>query len=384
MDFTNVQGEWKQIKAYIDNKISSNGADSLPVGTLLQSYKNKNIFSNKWHLADGSVYKEHNSLYDVTKAGLIKQSSVEISRDNFNHSGRVYGPFHMKQGCYLIEHSWQESGYMNESVFIGVYKLNLQTNNYDLISNSELRTGDYYVGYSRNIDLIVNDLGVVLWLTINNKDDAQIFYSSDFKTFKEFKIYPINFSAMQFFFINSHTILGGTDNYKIMYDTNTQQQKEFKTQLKFGTRTSNDVVNIYFNNKIYSKNFQLDCSTMNYQQTLNTQNYYCIDYDNNILYNGYNDNNILHVRAQNASGGIVYEQQFQRDEYINSAHSVFKFKDNLIAFGRILPNNVSAPYARKESVDTFTVYDGTNKVTYLYDPSYIILPNIKDHYIKIK
>lgn len=373
---------WSETKSYIDNKAaSSGGVDSLPVGTLLQTYNNKNIFSNKWHLADGSLYKEQNSLYDATKAGLVNQSNVEISEDNFGYGGMIYGPFHMKQGCYKIIRSWQEHGYMTESVFVGVYKLNLQTNNYDLISNSELSTGDNYTGYSRNINFNINDLGIVFWLTINDEDYTEIFYSTDFKTFKLFRIYQ---SGTQFFFINSHTILGGNNNYKITYDINTQQKTELKTNLKFDIRTSDDVANVYFNNKIYSKNFQLDCNTMNYQQTLNTQNYYCIDYDNNILYNGYNDNNVLHVRAQNASGEIVYDKQFQKNEGINSAHSVLKFKDKLIAFGYILPDNVPAYYARKESADTFSVYGSNNKVTYLYDPSYILLPNIKDHYIKIK
>ena len=63
---------------------------------------------------------------------------------------------------------------------------------------------------------------------------------------------------------------------------------------------------------------------------------------------------------------------------------MLEFKDKLIAFGYILPDNVFASYARKESADTFSVYGSDNKITYLYDPSYILLPNIKDHYIKIK
>lgn len=80
MNFTDVQGTWKQIKQYIDSKISSSGADSLPVGTLLNSQTGDNIFGSKYIKLDGSsVLKKDipfvfNVCYDALKTYTKKVS----------------------------------------------------------------------------------------------------------------------------------------------------------------------------------------------------------------------------------------------------------------------------------------------------------------------
>lgn len=73
MDFTNVQGEWKQIKAYIDSKLtSSGGVSGLPIGTELMSYSGSNIFGDKFVREDGKYYKRSETSFDF---GPIKSIS---------------------------------------------------------------------------------------------------------------------------------------------------------------------------------------------------------------------------------------------------------------------------------------------------------------------
>lgn len=65
MDFTNVQGEWKQIKAYIDSKLASSGGISgLPIGVELMSYNGSNIFGDKFVKEDGKYYKRSETNFD--------------------------------------------------------------------------------------------------------------------------------------------------------------------------------------------------------------------------------------------------------------------------------------------------------------------------------
>lgn len=92
MNFTDVQGTWKQIKAYIDTKISSSGADSLPVGTLLTMYQNKNIFSDKWHLADGSaILKEDSDLQlEIYKGNLnVYVKSINTKEQDIGNNQQI-------------------------------------------------------------------------------------------------------------------------------------------------------------------------------------------------------------------------------------------------------------------------------------------------------
>lgn len=78
MNFTDVQGTWKQIKAYIDTKISSSGADSLPVGTLLTSVNNKNVFGDNFKLCDGKIYALN--VDGLTNVDLSTTKQIDFSK----------------------------------------------------------------------------------------------------------------------------------------------------------------------------------------------------------------------------------------------------------------------------------------------------------------
>lgn len=158
VDILSTEGAWEQIKEYIDSKLSD-GDDNLPVGTLLTTYNNKNVFGDKWRLADGSILKVDNELYDTTKlypnSSLITSSAEELfNSDNLSKSLAytntssytqyidVLAQKKIGEYIYFVTESWCEIADDSYKESIRVIRFNINTHTIEYLYNREYWISD--------------------------------------------------------------------------------------------------------------------------------------------------------------------------------------------------------------------------------------------------
>lgn len=174
MDFTNTQGTWKQIKEYIDSKLSG-GDDNLPVGTLLTTYNNKDVFGDKWKLADGSILKEYNELYDTTKVypnSDLTTSAAEELFNSGNFSSKIAYDGNSSYNGYISVLAQKKIGeYIyfvtkNQYDKNDVYRISVRVIRFNINNHTieYLYNGQSYSSYEYKYGATINSYGIVIQL----------------------------------------------------------------------------------------------------------------------------------------------------------------------------------------------------------------------------
>lgn len=400
---------WSETKSYIDSKAaSSGGVDSLPVGTLLRSYNSKNIFGDNWKLTDGSnaVANQLHDLQDTieSNANIIKETKQNVV--GFNK----YSLYHIRAACnfggkfYVVNRS-DTNAYTGASLFIidensctshviyntpyeGQYSI--QVNNEDIFIFVKIQDS-LIVYYSKNgsnikfreINLNTYDIGID---TDNNTlnsfsmiggGKAIAVYSpkSQYDSQIVFQIYDGKYQRISDKFKTYISQLGWLNGacyctvdrsiYKIASDYNINEV----------FTGSNNIISLnlaFYNNYCIILNYSTPIYyTKNFKTyTPYSDNYRFIDfniYRSLVFMNGLNDEN----------GGFTnsYFTQKVNDKYITISLDDSEY---YIAIGLLVKNDNMYFLTMSQNFNTFRIYK-------MHIPiGSKVLPNIKDHYIKIK
>lgn len=230
MNFTDVQGTWKQIKQYIDSKISSSGADSLPVGTLLTTYQNKNIFSDKWHLADGASITG-SSLYGLNQTEEDDSVILATARANvitFTCSNKVN---RVCASCYFEGKFYAVASFYYDSSNNDKEDLYLIIINKDDCKQYKITTTYYSIRFNISVD----KNGILIYERTNYNI---IFYYS--QSLSDIKIETTSFSTSDIDYESSHSCEGacmiGGGNVLVSFTPKYSYYKQYVYLIKNGSK----------------------------------------------------------------------------------------------------------------------------------------------------
>ena len=400
---------WSETKSYIDNKAaSSGGVDSLSAGTLLRSYNSKNIFGDKWHLADGSnvvtdqlpdlqdTVESNGSIIKETKQNVVEfnKYSLYFTRAACNFGGKFYVVNRTNDDSYtnatlfIIDENSCTSHYINNTPYEGIYTI--QVNSEDIFIFVKL-SNSLIVYYSKNepnikftkIDLFTSDIGIdtndntldsfsmigggkaIVVYSPNSKYDSQII----------FQVYNGKYQRITNEF-NTHMYHGlGWLNgacyctidksiYKISSDYNIS--KVFTG--------SNNITNLKL---VFYSNY---CIIVNYSTPI----YYTKDFNTYTPYSGYYNYMDFNIyRSFVYMSGSNYENGFDSSSFlqkVNDKTLYISLDDSkyYIAIGLLVKNDNMYFLTMGQNVNTFRIYK-------MHIPiGSKVLPNMSDTYIKVK
>lgn len=400
---------WSETKSYIDSKAaSSGGVDSLPAGTLLRSYNSKNIFGDKWHLADGSnvVTDQLPDLQNTVESNvnIIKETKQNVV--NF----KKYNLYNTRAACnfggkfYVVNRTGTDS-YTNATLFIidensctsynikstpyeGQYSI--QVNNEDIFIFVKL-SDSLIVYYSKNgsninfteIDLFTSDIGIdTSYNTLGSFSmigggKAIVVYSPKSKYDSQivFQVYDGKYQRVSDKFKKNISALGWLNGacyctidksiYKISSDYNI-------SEVFTGGNNITSIGLIFYSNY---------CIILNYSTPI----YYTKDFNTYTPYSGnysYMDFNIYRsLVCMNGSNDESYG--FRDSNFIQKVNDkiITISLDNseyYIAIGLLVKNDNMYFLTMGQNFNTFRIYK-------MHIPiSSKVLPNMSGTYIKVK
>lgn len=423
MDFTNTQGTWKQIKEYIDSKLSG-GDDNLPVGTLLTTYNNKNILGDKWKLADGSLLKEYNELYDTTKLypnnSLITYSAEELfnsgdlsvnlaynSSSAYNSSIKVLAQKKIGEYIYFVTENLHDDNEYHYSVRVIRFDINKHTIEY--LYNQEYRT-DYNYQYSATI----NNYGIVIEYHYETFVKYTYCFGFDNFTFKSVTLYTDSdepFSDILAFCISDEKVFffqyEGTDRRTGFIQSGSYTFKDITKDTTGGTYDTKWYGYYEYNGDIFIQTYEgymklnPDTFVVEYSNKQSVASFVQNLDDPNSMY--YLISGTLYKAQEFPTGTIVatntslgtYSGSFLNFQGYNLA---FKYglsavlSDQYVYISNTLMPNTNVIYAYLEDANTIIyicLQYGTSsfvitKYKVTYDSSWTSLPTISNTFIKIK
>lgn len=400
---------WSETKSYIDNKAaSSGGVDSLPAGTLLRSYNSKNIFGDNWKLADGSnvVTNQLPDLQDVVESNKntikeTKQNVVEFNKYRLyytraacNFGGKFYvvnrssTDAYTNANLFIIDENSCTSHYISSTPYEGQYSI--QVNNEDIFIFVKIQDS-LIVYYSKNgsnikfteIDLAAYDIGIdtndntLNSFSMIGGGRAIAVYSpkSQYDSQIVFQIYDGKYQRISDKFKKNISQLGWLNGacyctidksiYKISSDYNISQV--------FTGSNNITSLQLYF----YS-NY---CIIVNYSTPI----YYTKDFNTYTSYSdGYRYMDFNIYRSLVCMNGSNNENDGFRDssfiQKVNDQTLYISLDDSeyYIAIGLLVKNDNMYFLTMGQNFNTFRIYK-------MHIPiGSKVLPNIEDHYIKIK
>lgn len=399
---------WSETKSYIDNKAaSSGGVDSLPAGTLLRSYNSKNIFGNKWHLADGSnIVTELPDLQNTVESNvnIIKETkqnvvnfnkySLYYTRAACNFGGKFYVVNRTGTDAYtyatlfIIDENSCTSHNISRTPFEGQYSI--QVNNEDIFIFVKL-SESLIVYYSKNgpdikftkIDLPAIDIGIDLnnntlgSFSMIGGGKAIVVYSPKSKYDSQivFQVYDGKYQRVSDKFKKNISALGWLNGacyctidksiYKISSDYNI-------SEVFTGGNNITSIDLIFYSNY---------CIILNYSTPI----YYTKDFNTYTPYSGnysYMDFNIYRsLVCMNGSNDESYG--FRNSNFIQKVNDkiITISLDNseyYIAIGLLVKNDNMYFLTMGQNFNTFRIYK-------MHIPiSSKVLPNMSGTYIKVK
>lgn len=400
---------WSETKSYIDNKAaSSGGVDSLPVGTLLRTYNNKNIFGDNWKLADGSnvVADQLSDLKDTVESNgnIIKETKQNVvefnkyrlyyTRAACNFGGKFYVVNRSDTNAYtdanlfIIDENSCTSHYIFSTPYEGQYSI--QVNNEDIFIFVKM-SDSLIVYYSKNgsnikfteIDLFAYDAGIdTSDNTLNSfsmigggKAIAVYSPKSQYDSQIVFQIYDGKYQRISDKFKKNISQLGWLNGacyctidksiYKISSDYNISQV--------FTGSNNITSLQLYF----YS-NY---CIIVNYSTPI----YYTKDFNTYTSYSGsytYMDFNIYRSFVY-MNGSNNENDGFRNSSFIQKVNDQYLYiflddSKDYIAIGLLVKNDNMYFLTMCQNFNTFRIYK-------MHIPiGSKVLPNISDTYIKVK
>lgn len=399
---------WSETKSYIDNKAaSSGGVDSLPAGTLLRSYNSKNIFGNKWHLADGSnIVTELPDLQNTVESNvnIIKETkqnvvnfnkySLYYTRAACNFGGKFYVVNRTGTDAYtyatlfIIDENSCTSHNISKTPFEGQYSI--QVNNEDIFIFVKL-SESLIVYYSKNgsninfteIDLFTSDIGIdtsdntLGSFSMIGGGKAIVVYSprSKYDSQIVFQVYDGKYQRVSDKFKKNISALGWLNGacyctidksiYKISSDYNI-------SEVFTGGNNITSIGLIFYSNY---------CIILNYSTPI----YYTKDFNTYTPYSGgysYMDFNIY--RSLVCMSGYNDESDgFRNSNFIQKVNDkviTISLDDSeyYIAIGLLVKNDNMYFLTMSQNFNTFRIYK-------MHIPiSSKVLPNMSGTYIKVK
>lgn len=400
---------WSETKSYIDSKAAaSGGVGSLPAGTLLRSYNSKNIFGDKWHLADGSnvVTDQLPDLQNTVESNvnIIKETKQNVV--NFNK----YSLYYTRAACnfggkFYVVNRTSENAYTNATLFIidensctshnirntpfeGQYSI--QVNNEDIFIFVKL-SESLIVYYSKNgsninftkINLFTSDIGIdtsdntLGSFSMIGGGKAIVVYSprSKYDSQIVFQVYDGKYQRVSDKFKKNISALGWLNGacycaidksiYKISSDYNI-------SEVFTGGNNITSIGLIFYSNY---------CIILNYSTPI----YYTKDFNTYTPYSGnysYMDFNIYRSLvcmngSNNESDGFRNSNFIQK---VNDKVITISLDDSeyYIAIGLLVKNDNMYFLTMGQNFNTFRIYK-------MHIPiSSKVLPNMSGTYIKVK
>lgn len=400
---------WSETKSYIDSKAaSSGGVDSLPVGTLLRSYNNKNIFGDNWKLTDGSnaVANQLHDLQDTieSNANIIKETKQNVvefnkyrlyrTRAACNFGGKFYVVNRSSTDAYttanlfIIDENSCTSHVIDDTPYSGQYSI--QVNNEDIFIFVKIQDS-LIVYYSKNgpnikfteINLLVYNVGIdPQHNTLNSfsmigggKAIAVYSPKGQYDSQIVFQIYDGKYQRISGKFKKYISQLGWLNG--ACYCTIDRSIYEISSDYNISEvfTVDNNTTSL---NLVFYSNY---CIIVNYSTPI----FYTKDFN---TYTPYSDNyrfidfNIYRSLvcmngSNNENEGFMNSDFIQK---VNDKYITISFDDSemYIAIGLLVKNDNMYFLTMGQNFNTFRIYK-------MHIPiGSKVLPNIRDHYIKIK